>query len=85
MLCLLKILLIIVSLILNNIKDLPNVFLRSISEIIIVTYLKLHTFLKHAGCPRGEGGDQIWTMTDKGGGRGVKNLTFCQMSFVNGP
>ena len=65
MLCLLKILLIIVSL---NIKNLPNVFLRSISEIIIVTNLKLPTFLKHAGCPRGEGGDQIWTMTDKGGG-----------------
>ena len=52
----------------NNIKNLPNVFLRSISEIIIVTNLKLHTFLKHAGCPRGKGGDQIWTMTDKGGG-----------------
>ena len=35
------------------------VFLRSISEIIIVTNLKLHTFLKHAGCPRGEGGDKF--------------------------
>ena len=40
----------------------------SISEIVIVTNLKLHTFLKHVGWPRGEGGDQIWTMTDKGGG-----------------
>ena len=50
-----------------NIKNLPNVFLRRISEIIIVTNLKLHTFLKHAGCPREEEGDQIWTMTDKGG------------------
>ena len=51
----------------NNIKNLPNVFLRSISEIMIVKNLKLYTFLKHAGCPRGEGGDKIWTMTDKGG------------------
>ena len=57
----------------NNIKNLPNVFLRSISEIIIVTNLKLHTFLKHVGCPRGEEGDQIWTMMDKRG-RGVKNI-----------
>ena len=30
----------------NNIKNLPNVFLRSIGEIIMVTNLKLHTFLK---------------------------------------
>ena len=29
----------------NNKTNLPNVFLRSISEIIIVTNLKLHTFL----------------------------------------
>ena len=56
----------------NNRKNLPNVFLRSISEIIIATNLKLHTFLKHAGCPRGEGGDQIWTMMDKW--EGVKKL-----------
>ena len=52
-----------------NIKKLPNVFLRSISEITIVT----NTFLKHAGCPRGEEGDQIWTTTNKGG-RGVKKF-----------
>ena len=55
-------------------------FLRSIGEIIIVTNLKLHTFLKHVGCPGGGGGgqgdDQLWTMTDKGKSR---------MSFVNGP
>ena len=57
----------------NNMKNLPNVFLRTISEIIIVTNLKLRKFLKHAGCPRGEGSDQIWTMTDKGG-RGVKKF-----------
>ena len=44
-------------------------FLR-ISEIIMKN-LKLHTFLKHAGCPRGKGGHQIQTITDKGG-RGVK-------------
>ena len=50
-------------------------FLRSISEIIIVINLKFHTFLKHVGYPRGEGGDQLWTMTDKGKSR---------MSFVNG-
>ena len=37
-----------------NIKKLPNVFLRRISEIIIATNLKLHAFLKHSGCPRGE-------------------------------
>ena len=54
----------------NDVKKLPNVFLRRISEIIIMTNLKLHTFLKHAGCPRG-GGNQIRTMTDKAG-RGVK-------------
>ena len=41
-------------------------FLRTISEIIIVTNLKLHTFIKHAGCPREEEGYQIRTMTDKG-------------------
>ena len=29
----------------NNIENLPNVFLRSISEIIIGTNIKLHTFL----------------------------------------
>ena len=51
----------------NNIKNLPNVFLRSIGEIIMVTNLKLHTFLKHVGCPRGERVDQIWTMMDKRG------------------
>ena len=56
----------------NNIENLPNVFLRSIGEIMM-TNLKLHTFLKHAGCPREEGGDQIWTMEDKGE-RGVKKL-----------
>ena len=48
-----------------------------------MTNLKLHTFLKHAGCPRGERGHKIRTMTDKGGGRGVKNLTFCRTSFVS--
>ena len=37
----------------NNIQHLPNVFLRSIGEIIIVTNLKLHTFLKHVACPGG--------------------------------
>ena len=31
-------------------------FLRTISEIIIMTNLKLHTFRNHAGCPREEGG-----------------------------
>ena len=69
----------------NDIKNLPNVFLRRISEIIIMTNLKLHTFLKHAGCPRGGGGggNQIRTMTDKAG-RGVKNLRFCCTSVVNG-
>ena len=30
-------------------------FLSKISEIIIVKNLKLHKFLKHSGCPRGEG------------------------------
>ena len=39
--------------------------------IIIMTNLKLHTFLQHAGCPRGRGSNQIRTMTDKGE-RGVK-------------
>ena len=58
----------------NILENLPNVFLRSIREIIIMTNLKLHTFLKHAGCPRGEGGDQISTITEKGGGRGVKKF-----------
>ena len=57
----------------NKIKNLPNVFLRSIGEIIMVTNLKLHTFLKHVGCPREERGNQIWTMMDKGGG-GVKKI-----------
>ena len=52
-------------------------FLRGISEIIIMTNLKLHTFLKHAGCPRGEGGYQIRTMTDKGG-RGVEKSNILQ-------
>ena len=57
----------------NNIENLPNVFLRGISEIIRMTNLKLHTFLKHARCPRGEGGGyQIRTMTDKGGKGGKK-------------
>ena len=58
----------------NNIKKLPNVVLTRISEIIIMTNLKLHTFLKHAGWPRGEQGHQIRTMLDKGGkgGRGKK-------------
>ena len=51
----------------NIIENLPNVFLRSIREIMM-TNLKLHTFLKHAGCLRGEGGDQISTITEKGGG-----------------
>ena len=48
-------------------------FLRSISEIIIVTSLELHTFLKHAGCPKGEkvtkfgqGGDGGRTRGDGG-------------------
>ena len=45
-------------------------FLRGISEIKIMENLKLHTFLKHAGCPMGEGGYQIRTMTDKEGGGG---------------
>ena len=31
---------------------------------------------------KGGGGHQIWTMTDRGGG--IKNLTFCRTSFVNG-
>ena len=58
--------------------------------MIIMTNLKQHTFLKHAGCPREEGGYQIRTMTDKGEKGGgalvvVKNLTFCRTSFVNGP
>ena len=50
-------------------KNLPNVFLRRISEIIIMTNLKLHTFLKHAGCVRGEGSHQIgqWWTSGKGG------------------
>ena len=39
----------------NDIKNLPNVFLRRISEIVIMTnHTRLHTFLKHAGYPRGE-------------------------------
>ena len=66
-------------------------FLRSISEIIIVTNIELHTFLKHARCPKGEGVTkfgQRWTRgrggTDKGG-QGYKNLKFCRTSFVNGP
>ena len=50
----------------NIIENLPNVFLRSIREIMIMTNLKLHTFLKHAGCPRGEGGDQISTIRGEG-------------------
>ena len=44
---------------------------KEISEIIIITNLKLHTFLKHAGRLRG-GGHQIRKMTDKGR-KGVKN------------
>ena len=48
-------------------------FLRKISEIIIMKNLKLHTFLKHIGCPRGEGGHQIRTMTDRGEG-GKSNI-----------
>ena len=46
--------------------------LRWISEIIILANLKLHIFLKPAGCPRG-GGHQIRAMTDQGEGGG--NLT----------
>ena len=69
----------------DNIQNLPNVFLRGISEIIIMTNLKLHTFLKHAGCPRGEGGCQIRTMMDKGEKRGKKpNIlpdVLCECSF----
>ena len=56
-------------------------FLRTISEIIIMTNLKLHKFLKHAGCPKGEGGVTKFGQS----GKGVKNLTFCQTSFVNAP
>ena len=41
-----------------------------ISEIIIMTNLKLHTFLKHAGCSRGGGLPN--SDHDGKGGRGVK-------------
>ena len=58
--------------------------LRWVSEIIILANLKLHIFLKPAGCPRG-GGHQIRAMTDKGEGGGEGNLTFCRTSFVDGP
>ena len=44
-------------------------FLRGISEIIIIINLKLHTFLKHAGCPRG-GGGVPYSDNDGQGGRG---------------
>ena len=53
-------------------------------KLIIVTNLKLHTFLKHAGCPRGEG-ESPNSDNDGQGGEGVKNLTFRRTSFVNGP
>ena len=56
-------------------------FLRRVSEIIIVTNLKLHAFFKAFRMSKGGGGHQIWTMTDRGG---IKNLTFCRTSFVNG-
>ena len=39
----------------NVIKNLPNIFLRRISEIITSKNLILHTFFKNAGCPRGRG------------------------------
>ena len=57
---------------------------KGVSEIIIMTNLELHTFLKHAGCPRGEGLSNS-DNDGEGRGEGVKNLTFCRTSFVNGP
>ena len=42
-------------------------------------------FLRHARCPKRERDHQIWTMADKEKGKGVKNRTFCWMSFVNDP
>ena len=50
-------------------------FLRTISKIKKMTNLKLqlHTFRKHAGCPREEGGYQVRTMTDKGEKGGKKS------------
>ena len=51
----------------NNIKKLPNVFSRKISEIIM-TNLK-----EHAGCLRVEG---VTKFGNDGGKGGVKNLTF---------
>ena len=41
-----------------------------------MTNLKLHTFLKNAGCPKGEEGHQIRTMTDKWGKRVKKSNIF---------
>lgn len=50
-----------------------------------MTNLKLYTFSKHAGCPSGEWGHQGRGDNDGQGGGGLKNLTVCQTSFVNGP
>ena len=57
---------------------------KGISEIIIMTNRKLHTFLKQAGCPRG-GGSTNSDNDGQGWKSGVKNLTFYRTSFVNGP
>ena len=51
MFCLLKILLIIFFIDINNIQKLPNVFLRSYNN----EKSKIAYILKHAGCPRGGG------------------------------
>ena len=58
----LKILLMIVFFFFNNIKNLPNVFLRRISEITIMMDVQ-----------GGRGTHQIQTMTDKGGAGGKKS------------
>ena len=60
-------------------------FLRTISEIIITTNLKLHKFLKHAGCPKGEGGYQIRTRGERGKKFDILSDVLCRDRGVGGP